>query len=181
MLKKIAIILMSLGALTLIGMVVFQTFGDTVISEVRKSESKEITPPSVSDSSNLGKKNSTQDNDATVRQYTIKVSNKGGAREMNYCAGGFTEMIHYEGLNDKRLLSSHNNCGGDIVLPMAQGDHVVIEGDQEYVITELRDTGKRINTGAINDMNGTVLLQSCYYRDNRMKFAALTPIAEYYK
>lgn len=99
---------------------------------------------------------------------------------MNYCVGGFTDMIHYEGLNGKQMLSSHNNCGGDILLPMVEGDHVVIEGDQEYVISELRDTSKNITTEAVNDMNGTVLLQTCYYNVQEMKFVALTPVDLYY-
>lgn len=177
MLKKIGIILISLGLLTLLGIFGFQAFGDNVVSEIRKSESKIITPPEVSEENPAV----APEEVSPVRQYTIKIANSGGEREMDYCAAGFTEMIHYEGLEGRRMLSSHNNCGGDIILPMVQGDHVVIEGDQEYVITELRDTSKHINTAAVNDMDGTVLLQTCYYRDNRMKFVALTPVTEYYK
>lgn len=175
--KKLAIILTSLGLLTILGVIGFQMFGDNVISEIRKTESKVIQAPEPATSVTKV----APEEPVTIRQYTIKIANKGGDREMNYCADGFTDMIHYEGLNGKQMLARHNNCGGDILLPIVEGDHVVIEGDQEYVVTELRDTTKHINTGAVNDMNGTVLLQTCYWKDNRMKFVALTPLTEYYK
>lgn len=112
-----------------------------------------------------------------VRQYTITISNSGGGAEMDECLGGFTEMTVYQGLGDKRLLSAHNICGGDVVLAMELGDHVIIEGEGEYVITDTRDTPKKTTTEAIHDMDGSVLLQTCYHHENKMKFVALTPVA----
>lgn len=172
MLKKFSFILLAIGLLLVATWGGIQLFGDNVVSEIKKSQAETIQVPSSDDVTAKSVTPQVKD----VKRYTIHISNEGGDVEMDYCASGFTEMIHYEGLNDKRLLSQHNNCGGDIVLPMELGDHVVIEGDQEYVITELRDTTKQITTAAINDMNGDVLLQSCYYKDNKMKFVALTPV-----
>lgn len=171
MLKKFSFILFTIGLLLIAVWGGIQLFGDNVVSEVRKSQAETIQVPS-DDITTKSVTPAVKD----VKRYTIHISNKGGDTEMDYCASGFTEMIYYQGLNDKRLLSQHNNCGGDIVLPMELGDHVAIEGDQEYVITELRDTTKQINTSAISDMNGEVLLQSCYYKENKMKFVALTPL-----
>ena len=176
MLKKffVGAVILGIGCIGFWGGV--QLFGDSIVSEIKKGESVVIQTPA---------KVSTEPGAETappeeVRQYTIKISNRGGDKEMDYCASGFTDMIHYKGLDDHQLLAQHNKCGGDIILPMELGDHVVIEGDQEYVITELRDTSKTITTAAINDMDGDVLLQTCYWRENRMKFVALTPADEVY-
>lgn len=178
--KKLTVTLLSLGVLAILGAVGFQLFGDAVISEIRKGESVVIEVPKQQTETASGMEETVPETIEEVRQYTIKVSNRGGEKEMDYCANGFTEMIHYEGLNGLRMLAQHNNCGGDIILPIEMGDHVVIENDQEYVVTDLRDTTKQITTAAINDMNGKVLLQTCYWRENRMKFVALTPVSEYY-
>lgn len=177
MLKKFAIVLVALGTITILGALAFQLFGDKVISEIKKGESTVVTVPT-QEFPTLPDAPTTEDT-VEVREYNIKIANRGGDREMDYCADGFTEMIHYKGLNGLRMLAQHNNCGGDIILPIEMGDRVVIEGDQEYVVTELRDTTKQVDTTAINNMNGTILLQTCYWRENRMKFVALTPLTEF--
>ncbi len=163
--KRLGVILIALGLVALVAWGSVQFAGDKVVTEVRKISTPvvKVTPPEGGEP-------------VEVRKYTVTISNTGGEREMDYCAGGFTEMVNYAGLEGRRLLSAHNNCGGDVILPMEVGDHVIIEGEREYVITELRDTGKSIDTSAVNDMNGEVLLQSCYYEGSSMKFAALTPV-----
>lgn len=167
--KRLSLVLAFLG-LAFIGVWAgVHFFGDTVVSEIHRNQAETIQVPTP-------KTDKSGEKTEEVKRYTVKIANKGGSKEMNYCADGFTEMIYYKGLEGKTLLSRHNNCGGDIVLPMEIGDHVVIENDQEYVVTDLRDTTKQITTAAINDINGAVILQSCYWHENRMKFVALTPV-----
>ncbi len=167
--KRLSLVLAFLG-LAFIGVWAgVHFFGDTVVSEIHRNQAETIQVPTQSTEKSV---NQTEE----VKRYTVNIANQGGSKEMDYCADGFTEMIYYEGLEGRTLLSRHNNCGGDIVLPMEVGDHVIIAGDQEYVITELRDTTKETTTAAINNMNGEVILQSCYWHENRMKFVALTPL-----
>jgi hypothetical protein len=168
--KKIAYLLIFLGIALLGTWGAINFFGDNIVSEVKKSEAetievqKQVSPitPAIET--------------VEVKRYTIHISNEGGEPEMDACANGFTNMTVYKNLGEHKLLSQHNHCGGDIIIPMEQDDHVIIEGDQEYVITELRETTKTSRTSEIKDMNGEVILQSCYYRENRMKFVALTPV-----
>lgn len=170
--KRLSLILAFLGVAFVGVWFGINFFGDTVTSEIHRSQAETIKIP-VPSSSTVNPEPKTEE----VKRYTISIANKGGIEEMDDCAAGFTEMIYYEGLENKTLLSSHNKCGGDIVLPMEVGDHVIISGDKEYVITELRDTTKDTTTSAINNMNGKVILQSCYWHENRMKFVALTPLS----
>lgn len=163
--RRLGFILLALGVAILVTWGGVQFIGDAVVTEVRKASTPvvEVTPPEGGEP-------------IPVRQYTVSIVNSGGEREMDYCSGGFTEMTEYDGLEGRRLASAHNNCGGDIILPMEVGDHVIIEGQGEFVISETRDTSKSIDTSAISNMNGTLLLQTCYYKADAMKFVALTPI-----
>lgn len=171
--KKISIILIALGLILISVWGGIKLFGDNIVSEVKKNSAEVIEVP---DTQNL-KQVAPETPTVEVRRYTVSISNKGGEEEMDACRGGFTEMTGYPELGEHRLLSAHNNCGGDVVLPMVTGDHVIIEGDQEYAITEIRDTPKHdVTTDVMKDMNGIIFLQSCYYNDNHMKFVALTPV-----
>lgn len=168
--RKVSFIFLILSIICFAVYAGYQLFADQIVTETRKAQAETIEVP-VSPSAPETVKE--------VKRYTIKVSNKGGAKEMDYCAGGFTEMTTYTGLTDKKILSAHNNCGGDIILPVEAGDHVLIEGDKEYVVTEIRDTSKTVTTHEVDDMNGVLLIQTCYYsyaQANTMKFVALQPV-----
>lgn len=171
--KKLSFTLIFLGLICFAIYGVYQVFADQIATETRKAQAEtiEIAPPQ-------GATNTLTP--VTVKRYTVKVSNTGGAEQMDYCAGGFTRMTTYTGLTGKEILSAHNNCGGDIVLPMETGDHVLIEGDKEYVVTEIRDTPKTVTTHEVDDMDGVILLQTCYYswsKTNTMKFVSLQPVS----
>lgn len=165
--KLFGIILTTLGATLLTILLIAQYFGDEIVAEVKKTTESTLIET-------INPTNPTETIQA--RQYTIKISNTGGETQMDYCAGGFTNMVEYQGVGNKTLLSAHNSCGGDIILPIAMGDHVVIEGQGTYVVTDIRDTPKNAYIEDVENMNGTILVQTCYYEFNRMKFIALTPL-----
>lgn len=87
-------------------------------------------------------------------------------------------MLDQRGLAEKMLLSAHNNCRGDVILPIVVGDRVEIEGRGVFEVTDSRDTRKKATSDEVSDMNGEILLQTCYYREDRMKFLALTPTSD---
>jgi hypothetical protein len=179
--KKLGIAIMTLGVLLLAGYGIFHFMGDAVVSEIRKNtDSTIVQVPAPASASSETSEASSPDNappaTVDVRQYTIRVTNEGGEEAMDACSGGFTRMLGYEGLEEKEMLSAHNNCGGDVILPIEVGDRVVIEGQGTYTVQETRDTGKTIYTDAVVDMNGSILVQTCYYQDQTMKFLALAPV-----
>lgn len=169
MVKKISVTFLTIGSLLIVFLTLYFFLEDEIRAEYKKQEAALINVQPLPD-----ERNGETGNNVTVRQYTVHVSNMGGDPEMDLCADGFTEMTTYTTLEPKRLLSQHNRCGGDIVLPMLIGDHVIIENEGEYVITDLKDTPKQSTVDAIKNMNGDVLLQSCYYEGDKMKFVALT-------
>jgi hypothetical protein len=54
----------------------------------------------------------------------------------------------------------------------------VIEDQGTYRVAETRDTDKNIYPSAVVDMTGEILVQTCYYGVQKMKFLALEPITD---
>lgn len=108
---------------------------------------------------------------------TITLGPLGGKREMNWCDGRFIEMKSYQITDVLPVYAAHNNCGGDIILSWSIGDHVKITGsDTLYEVVDERHTKKWGNVGSLRGMHGELLVQTCYYGQNKMRFLALAPV-----
>lgn len=170
---------MGLGTLAILSVFLFPLVGDNVIGEYRKHTESVIIEVTKAPSETPSAEEAVPPQEIIqVRQYSISVTNSGGQRELDACTGGFTEMLDQEDLDEKTLLSAHNNCRGDVILPIVVGDRVVIENRGVFEVIDSRDTRKKATSDEISDMNGEILLQTCYYREDRMKFLALTPISD---
>ncbi|WP_157749875.1 hypothetical protein [Microbacterium sp. TPU 3598] len=103
----------------------------------------------------------------------------GGQAELDRCDGTFTHTDLY-GTTQPPVWAAHNNCGGDVILPWEIGQEiaVTINGvSTTYRVVETRDTPKKgATTADLAGIGGELLLQTCYYGENRMKFLALDPV-----
>lgn len=107
----------------------------------------------------------------------VSLGVKGGKRELDRCDGTFIEMGSYETEGLQPVYAAHNNCKGDVILPLNTGDIVEVKGRGLHTITDIRYTKKTWSTtDDIMDMTGDFIVQSCFYGENRMKFMGLTPV-----
>lgn len=104
---------------------------------------------------------------------------RGGIPELDRCDGTFTEMASYERDGVPPVWAAHNNCGGDVTLPWTIGEHVRIEGEGEvYVVVDIRDISKTwSSTDDLVGIGGELVLQTCYYGENLMKFTGLERVS----
>lgn len=103
----------------------------------------------------------------------------GGQAELDLCDGTFTHTDLY-GTSQPPVWAAHNNCGGDVILPWETGQEIAVSFDGTvtmYRVVETRDTPKKgATTEDLAGIGGELLLQTCYYGENRMKFLALSPV-----
>lgn len=108
----------------------------------------------------------------------------GGLTELDYCDGTFTEMRSYRRHDMPPIWAAHNNCGGDVILPVELGDVIDLEQGgivTRYTVVDIRETPKVwVTTEALIGLQGDLGLQSCYYggTDVPMKFIGLVPAAD---
>ena len=108
----------------------------------------------------------------------VRLGPAGGIRELNWCDGRFIEMTSYRVTGVPPVYAAHNNCGGDIILGWQLGDHVMIEGsDTVYEVVEERHTPKWTMVTSLKGMAGDLVLQTCLYGQNRMRFLSLSPVS----
>ena len=108
---------------------------------------------------------------------TVRLGVRGGKPELNRCDGTFIEMASYETEGLQPVYAAHNNCKGEVVLPLKLGEKIKVKDRGMYRITDIRYTKKTWSTtDEILDMDGELILQSCFYGENRMKFIAITPV-----
>lgn len=106
----------------------------------------------------------------------------GGKGELNRCDGTFTEMLSYEREGVPPVWAAHNNCGGDVILPLKIGDEInLVSGDTTtlYRVVDIRETPKEwASTEALIGLEGELSLQTCFYggSDVPMKFVGLEPV-----
>lgn len=106
----------------------------------------------------------------------IRLGPEGSLIELDLCDGTFTEMVSYRMDGVPPLYAAHNNCGGDILLGWEIGERVRIEGsDTVYTVVEERHTPKWSHIEKLVGMSGEIVLQTCYYGENRMRFLGLAP------
>lgn len=107
----------------------------------------------------------------------IRLGGEGGMRELDLCDGAFTEMTGYRSDDVPPLYAAHNYCGGDIILGWDLGQRVRVSGsDVVYEVVEERHTPKWSQLDALRGMSGELMVQTCYYGENRMRFLALAAV-----
>ncbi len=116
---------------------------------------------------------------------TVTLGPEGGPSAIDTSPSGeFVEMASYRvqaGLQP--VFAAHNGSGGDILLPWANGQEVDVVATDGTVtrmrVTDMRDTPQYgVTTADILGMAGSIVLQSCYWTSDEMKFVALTPLGE---
>lgn len=108
----------------------------------------------------------------------IRLGGEGGMVELDHCDGTFTEMISYRIDGVPPLYAAHNNCGGDVILGWELGQRITVAGsDTVYEVVEERHTPKWSNVDELVGMAGDLVVQTCFYGENRMRFLALEPVA----
>lgn len=110
---------------------------------------------------------------------SITLGPLGGRREMNWCDGRFIEMESYRISGVLPVYAAHNNCGGAVILSWELGDTVKVSGsDALYEVVAERHTKKWDNIASLRGMEGELLVQTCFFGQNKMRFLALAPTAQ---
>lgn len=116
---------------------------------------------------------------------TLSLGELGSEALLDVCATGvFPELESYRtqaGLQP--VFAAHNNCGGDVILPLQVGQRVSIVDQagtaSTYQVTELRDVDKHTaTTEGVVGMTGALLLQTCHWGEPVMRFVALEPATD---
>lgn len=107
----------------------------------------------------------------------IRLGGEGDRRALDRCDGTFIEMVSYRMTDVPPVYAAHNNCGGDVILSWQLGDTVRIDGrDALYTVVEERHTPKWSMVTKLRGMAGELVVQTCYYGQDRMRFLALAPV-----
>ncbi|PPF41857.1 hypothetical protein C5B85_18220 [Pseudoclavibacter sp. AY1F1] len=113
---------------------------------------------------------------------TVRLGELGPEALLDVCDGSFPELEQYRvEATLQPVYAAHNNCGGDIILAWQVGTNVTIQqhdgSTATYVVTDSRDVGKHgSTTGDLLGLDGTLLVQSCYWGRDTMRFVALNPV-----
>ena len=108
----------------------------------------------------------------------VRLGPEGDMAALDRCDGSFIEMTSYRMSDVPPVYAAHNNCGGDVILGLSLGDTVLIEGrDTLYTVVDERHTPKWSMATKLRGMSGEVVVQTCYYGQDKMRFLGLEPIA----
>lgn len=114
-----------------------------------------------------------------VHHPTVRLSGPGGQADLDACDGSFVHMESYEMPKLQPIFSAHNNCRGEVILPLQVGDVLAVDGEASglWRVTDIRDLQK---TWAFSEdllgMDGQIILQTCYWGRSTMKFMAIEPL-----
>lgn len=107
---------------------------------------------------------------------TVRLGGLGGQKQVDRCDGSFIEIESYRIVQELQpTYSAHNGCGGGAILPLQVGSQLFVNGDK-YVVVSLRDLPKTSKVSQIVGMDGDIILQTCYWRSNTMKFIGIEKI-----
>lgn len=107
----------------------------------------------------------------------------GGERQLGWCNGDFIEMTPYHHEGVPPVWAAHNNCGGDVILPLQIGDQIdLLKGgvSTRHEVVDVRELPKRRSSPEVLvGLGGALALQTCFYggSDVPMKFVGLSPVA----
>lgn len=96
--------------------------------------------------------------------------------------GQFVEMASYRvDPHLQPVFAAHNGSGGDVILPWELGQHVEVRhpdgSTTEMVVSDARDAPQiGSTTDDLAGLAGTIVLQTCYWDTEDMRFVALTPV-----
>lgn len=108
---------------------------------------------------------------------TVRLSGPGDQADLDACDGTFVEMESYVMPGMQPIHAAHNNCRGEVILPLEVGDKLAIEGRGEWRVTEIRDLSKTWSSSEeLLGMEGRLILQTCYWGEPHMKFMAVEPV-----
>lgn len=102
------------------------------------------------------------------------VANSGGQAALNACSGGLTRITdrNYQRPQNKAYYALHRECGGTYLLNLEIGDVVAID-EQLYSVREIRDVRDTTGHWPLNEMKGSILLQTCYEASGMRRLATL--------
>ncbi|WP_430592281.1 hypothetical protein [Humidisolicoccus flavus] len=114
---------------------------------------------------------------------SVILGGEGDMARVDECDGTFTEMLPYRiAANLQPTFLAHNACSGDKILNWTVGQEVtVVQNGTEtaYTVTDAVQVAKfGSTTDDIDQLAGSLLLQSCFYGVNKMQVVALTPVGE---
>ncbi|WP_062288429.1 hypothetical protein [Demequina phytophila] len=101
--------------------------------------------------------------------YAFDVRLTGHQEALDLCAGWV-----FEDFMAGDVVSSHNHCGGDVVLGLEVGDAVALTGYAEgrYTVTQLK-TVPRYSPATV--LEGGLWMQTCLWDSDLMRLARLSP------
>lgn len=122
-----------------------------------------------------------QPESATIPNVELGAVGTGEAALDNAGWREFIELTDYRGVDIPPVFAAHNNHGGDILLnwEIGQRVHVTDEnGDRAgvYEVAGDRFTPKWGPVTQLAGMTGDLILQSCFYGEDRMRFVELTRV-----
>jgi hypothetical protein len=109
---------------------------------------------------------------------TIVLGDSGGMPELDRCDGTFIHMEDYARVDNLQpTYAAHNNCGGEIILPLERGSRLMIN-NEEYEVVSVRNLPKEGSLASqLLGMSGEILIQSCYYLPNTyMHFIGISKV-----
>lgn len=114
---------------------------------------------------------------------TIQLGPEGGKRALDNAPDKtFIEMTSYRIPDVPPVYAAHNNRGGDIILGWKINQQVTVIDRNgiagTYVVVEERQTPKWANVEKLAGMRGPIVVQTCFYGKNLMRFLSLVPLAE---
>lgn len=114
----------------------------------------------------------------TGQEYpVVRLSGRGGMAELDGCDGSFVRIRSYEAIEVQPVHAAHNNCHGEVILPLEVGDQLEVAGRGLWEVTEIRDLSKTWSAAdELLGMKGKLILQTCYWGEPTMKFIAIRPV-----
>lgn len=168
----------SVLALTLVGLIVAAAIAALVGLITAPEKTKEIIGSATTDVKH-------QIQQAAGGKPRVVLGTNGGQAEVDACPAAWTRMIAYEddGM-ESPVYSAHNGCWGegrgDVILPLGIGDKIDVvthDGEREFKVTAMQDVPQRTTTVEdVKHLHGTLILQTCYWDDQTMKFVVLEPL-----
>lgn len=115
---------------------------------------------------------------------TVVLGGAGDAADIDACSGEFIGVQEYLGkpAGLQPTFAAHNGCGGDVILDWQLGQHVDViapAGDTvRHQVVDIRVVPQFGSTTVdIEGVGGALLLQTCFWVADDMRFVGLSPLA----
>lgn len=115
--------------------------------------------------------------DVTGEHPVVVLGASGGQVELDRCDGTFTHLHSYDRDDIAHVWAAHNTCSGDVVLPREIGDRIEVRRAGTATLYEVVDARDLPKTWSTTDdllgLRGELILQTCYFGEQRMRFIGL--------